>query len=79
MNLQQIGCWITVRCIIGRFEGQSSYHSHPHGRADGETGVGDVKVQILSVCIVNGVGHAFRTRAVARCGDNGVARLCYIA
>ncbi len=44
-----------------------------------EAGIGDVKVQVLGICIVNGVGHAFRSRAVARCGDNGVARLCYIA
>ena len=52
----------------------------PNGGRYREAGIGDVKVPgKAGICIVNGVGHAFRSRAVARCGDNGVARLCYIA
>ena len=74
-TFQGVSPGIAFRTVIGRSQGQALHHAQADGRRDGEAGVHLVKVQILRRLVVDGVGHAFRTRIVVRRSHDGIARL----
>ena len=81
---QNDGPGVPFRRVIGGFYGHArdeagadrGRHSEARRRV---VGVSRVKVQILCLSVINGVGHALGTGAVGRRGDDRITRLSDIA
>ena len=83
-SFQNDGPGIPFRRVIGGFYGHADDTRNTYRWRNNEArgrvvGVSRVKVQILCLSVINGVGHTLGTGTVRRRGDDRIARLSDVA